>query len=165
MQSTVRPARFMTARAPSKCRAHLPTVRPSHSECAHGPSAFGAWREMRTTSYPSASRWRARLRPMKPVPPVMTTLPVGEASMVGAFNIGLALSVGLLERQTPFFNEERQKSDPISAREFIETCLEHCSDDILVIDRRGFSEFYPPRRIAAGMRNWPRDPQWHGTFP
>jgi hypothetical protein len=28
---------------------------------------------------------------MKPVPPVMTTLPVGKASMVGAFNIGLAL--------------------------------------------------------------------------
>ena len=43
--------------------------------------------------------------------------------------------------------------------------LEHCSDGILVIDRRGFSEFYPLRGIAAGLMTWLRDPQLHGTFP
>ena len=96
---------------------------------------------------------------MKPVPPVMTTLPVGKASMVGAFNIGLALSVGLLKRQNTFLNEERQKSDPISARwGLLEPFPEHCSDGILVIDRRGFSEFYPLRGIAAGLMTWLRDP-------
>jgi len=73
--------------------------------------------------------------------------------------------VGSLEQQSPSCNEERQKSDPISARMLVGPFLEHCSDGILVIDRRGFSEFYPLRGIAAGLMTWLRDPQLHGTFP
>tara|TARA_B100001057_G_scaffold198079_1_gene198690 strand:+ start:733 stop:1020 length:288 start_codon:yes stop_codon:yes gene_type:complete len=95
----------------------------------------------------------------------MTTLPVGKASLIGKFAIGKALSVGLLEQQNPFCNGERQKSDPISARGLVKALLGHCSDYILVIDRRGFSEFDPLRGIAAGMTTWHRDPQLHGTFP
>jgi len=102
---------------------------------------------------------------MKPVPPVMTTLPVGKVSLIGEFTIGIALSMRLLGQQNPFCNEERQESDPISARGLVEPFLEHCSDYILVIDRRVFSEFYPLRGIATGMMTWLRDPQLHGAFP
>ena len=45
MQSTVRPARFTTAAAPSRWCAQSPTVRPSHLACVHGPRVSGTFRE------------------------------------------------------------------------------------------------------------------------
>ena len=102
---------------------------------------------------------------MKPVPPVMTTLPVGKASMVGAFNIGLALRRIAGSEKTLSLTMKDKKATYFSKAGLLEPFPEYCSDDILVIDRRGFSEFYPLCGIAAGLKTWLSDPQLHGTFP
>jgi len=79
MQSTVRPARFTRAAAPSSCWAQSPTVRASQIACCHRASPFEPCRDMTTTSHPRAVRWRARFCPRKPVPPAITTRPIGVA--------------------------------------------------------------------------------------
>jgi hypothetical protein len=63
-------ARFTIASAPSRCRAHSPTVRPSQVTCCHcAPLETDALLAIVTTSYSAAVRCRARLWPRNPRAP------------------------------------------------------------------------------------------------